>query len=168
MKTKEEQKIKISFPLGLYLQQLFCPDIYVKFINPFKFWRRYRINHLEACWEINTVRYLERCRKIEWQPARQQQNNKPIKNFTEIDTYRCFWENTPHNLILISQPSMKLKYRGVTYLTNRIVAVNASKVETQPSQVTLDGSEIDGSEKISTDSNNSNNSETSSNISQPK
>ena len=163
MKTKEEQKIKIRFPLGLYFQQLFDPDTYVKFINPFRFWLRYRINHLETCWKLNTVQYLERCRQIESQLEQPQQNNEAIKNFIQTGTYRGVpWEKTLQNTILISQPSFELKYRGVTYRTHGIVAINANKVEPKPSQVTLDSSE-----KLSTP-NNSHNSDTSSNISQTK
>ena len=40
---------------------------------------------------------------------------------------------------------MKLKYRGVTYRTSNIVAVNTNKIEIKPGLVTLDCSE-----KIST------------------
>ncbi len=70
MTIREKQKIKVNFPIAQYFQQLFCPSLYVKFINPFSFWRRYnRINHLEACRAINIVQHLERCRQIEWQPA---------------------------------------------------------------------------------------------------
>ncbi len=159
MTIREEKKIKVNFPISQYFQQLFDPDLYVKFINPFNFWRRYRINHLENCWAINIVQYLERCRQIEWQPGRSrsdllrsprsasaslrsQRDTEPIKNFTEIGTYRSVpWEKTPKNTIFISQPSMKLKYRGVTYRTSNIVAVNTNKIEIKPGLVTLDCSE---------------------------
>ena len=168
MTIRGEQKIKVNFPISQYFQQLFCPDTYVKFINPFSFWRRYRINHLDNCWAINIVQYLERCRKVKWQPARPQQDNEePIKNFTATGTYRSVpWEKTHQNTILIAliaQPIVELKYRGVTYRTSGIVAVNANKVEIKPSLVTLDSSE-----KLSPSSNNSNNSETSSNLARPK
>lgn len=73
MKAKKERKTKISFPLGLYFQQLIYPNTYVRTIDPFTFWHRYKIKHLETCWEINLVSYLERCRKLEWQPSLQQQ-----------------------------------------------------------------------------------------------
>ena len=169
MTIREEQKIKVNFPISQYFQQLFSPDLYVKFINPLSFWRRYRINHLETCWAIDIVQHLERCRQIEWQPARSrsaslrgasllrsprsasaslrsQRDTEPIKNFTEIGTYRGVpWEKTPQNTILISQPSMKLKYRGVTYRTSNIVAVNTNKIEIKPGLGTLDCSK-----KIST------------------
>ncbi len=164
MTIRGAQKIKVNFPINQYLQQLFCSDTYVKFINPFSFWRRYRINHLDNCWAINIVEYLERCRKIEWQPVRQHQDNEPIKNFIATGRYRSVpWEKTQQNTILIAQPILELKYRGVTYRTSGIVAVNANKVEIKPSLVTLDSSE-----KLFPSSNNSNNSETSSNLSQPK
>ena len=150
MTIREEQKIKVNFPINQYLQQLFAPNLYVKFINPFNFWRRYRIDHLEKCWAIDMVQYLERCRQIEWQLGRLPQDIEPIKNFIEIRTYGCVpWEKTPRNTILISQPSMKLKYRGVTYRTSNIVAVNTNKIEIKPSVVTLDCSE-----KISTSHTN--------------
>ncbi|GAB4532785.1 MAG: hypothetical protein Tsb0014_17580 [Pleurocapsa sp.] len=142
MTIKEEQKIKVNFPISQYFQQLFSPDLYVKFINPFRFWRRYRINHLENCWAIDTVQYLECCRQIEWQPTIAQQDNEPIEKITEIAIYRgVLWENTPQNTILISQPSMKLKYRGVSYCTSNIVAINTNKIEIKPGSVTLDCSE---------------------------
>ncbi|MDJ0569853.1 MAG: hypothetical protein QNJ53_12500 [Pleurocapsa sp. MO_192.B19] len=66
MTTTEKRPTKISFPFGLYLRQLFSADTYVRFINPFSFWRRYRINHLETCGELDTVEYLERCHQIKW------------------------------------------------------------------------------------------------------
>ncbi len=142
MKTQEQRKIKINFPLGRYFQQLFASDIYVKFINPFSFWRRYRINHLEACWEINIVQYLERCHQIEWQPVRSYQDDKPSKNLSKTGKYRgVSWQKTPQNTVLIFQPIFDLKYRGVTYLTSGIVAVNIGKVATKSRQVILDDSE---------------------------
>ena len=55
MTIQEKQQFTVNFPVLKYFQQLFASDSYVKFINPFRFWRRYRINHLEACWSINLV-----------------------------------------------------------------------------------------------------------------
>lgn len=131
MTIKEEHQIKVNFPLSKYLQQLFSSDVYVRFINPFSFWRRYRIERLETCWEIDTVKNLERCRQVKWQPGRSRHHQTSIK--TEIGSYRGVpWEKTPQNTILISQSSMKLKYRGVTYLSSNIVAINANKVKTKP------------------------------------
>ena len=142
MKTQEKQKIKINFPLSQYFQQLFASDIYVKFINPFSFWHRYRINHLEACWEINIVQDLERCHQIEWQPVGSYQDDKLSKNLSKTGKYRgVSWQKTPRNTIFISQPSFELKYRGVTYRTSGIAAVNLGKVATKSRQVALDDSE---------------------------
>jgi hypothetical protein len=121
MKTKAAP-IKLNFPFGLYFQQLFCSDIYVKFVNPFSFWRKYRIAHLETCWELNVVRYLEGCYQLEWQPATPQ--------FPPTDTYQ--------NVILISQPRLELKYRGVTYSISGLSAIKISQVKTHPSQMILD------------------------------
>lgn len=158
--TKKTQKTKISFPFRLYFQQLFATDIYVKFINPLSFWRRYRINHLETCREIDTVRYLEGCNQLERQ-SKKLLNHKSTKSISKISTERNIsWENiAAQNKILISQPSFELKYRGVTYRSNRIVVVNANQIDLQ--------SELLAS--ISTKqlplSNNNNSSETSNNIS---
>jgi hypothetical protein len=121
MKTKAAL-IKLNFPFGLYFQQLFCPDIYVKFVNPFSFWRKYRIAHLETCWELNVARYLEGCYQLEWQPD--------IPQLLLTDTYQ--------NTILISQPCLELKYRGVTYSISGISAIKISQTKTHPSQIILE------------------------------
>lgn len=128
MKSKKEIPIKISFPVGLYFQQLFSADIYVKFINPFNFWRRYRIDHLENCRAIDIVRHLECCRQIEWQPTQVPQ--EPVKTLKAIGSYRGLpWEKTPQNTILMSQPSFELKYHGVTYRTSSVAPTKAHKLE---------------------------------------
>ena len=120
-KDREIPKRKISFPFLLYFKQLFAANIYVKFINPFDFWRRYRINHLEKCREINTIQDLENCYKVELQ-SKKLQNNEFFfpKNVYEIDLSK--------NKILVSQASVKLKYRGVAYYTSRIVVFNVNQV----------------------------------------
>lgn len=64
MNVPEKRLTKISFPLALYLKQLFFADIYVRFINPFNFWRRYKIAILETCRQLDTVKYLEHCYKL--------------------------------------------------------------------------------------------------------
>lgn len=68
MNSPKKRTIKIKFPWSLYFQQLFSADIYVKFINPLSFWRKYRIEHLENCRAINIVQSLECCLQMEWQP----------------------------------------------------------------------------------------------------
>lgn len=162
MKTLEQHNIKLNFPFRLYWQQLFCPDTYVKFINPFSFWRRYQMNHLDACWEINLVHYLERCHKIEWQPTPLKKNPEPIKNYSKIQASQGLpWEKTPQNTIFVSQPSITLKYRGVTYFTSSVIVLNTHKIETTPTLVTLYNT------TKSSPSDKSNNSKTSTDISQP-
>ncbi|MGV2829364.1 DUF4278 domain-containing protein [Myxosarcina sp. GI1(2024)] len=159
MKANEERRIKISFPFSLYFQQLVCPNTYVKSLNPFSFWRRYRNRYLETCWEINLVRYLERCLKIEWQPVQQEreQDIELIRSFTKTGVYRGLpWKKTPQNTILIAQPSFELKYRGVTYRISGIMAINGNKLPIKPSQVSRD------SLPITPSYNQNNNSETSS------
>ncbi len=160
MKTPIEQKIKLRFPLHLYFQQLFTPNLYVKFINPFGFWRRYRINHLENCWEFNTVRYLENCHKIDWQPTHSRDNQSP-SNLTAIGIYRgLLWEKNSKNTLLIVQPTIKLKYRGVTYRTNQIVGIEMEQIETKSQRITSNSSD-----QIITDFNNNYNSQPDSTIS---
>ena len=109
MTARERQKLKVNFPLKQYLQQLFVADTDLKFINPFSFWRRYRINHLETCWAINPVQHLERCYQIEWKPL-------PSQAETVMNS-SLPWEKTIQNTLLISQSSFELKYHGVTYRT---------------------------------------------------
>ncbi|WP_186376285.1 hypothetical protein, partial [Hyella patelloides] len=156
---KKTQKTKISFPFRLYFQQLFATDIYVKFINPLSFWRRYRINHLETCREIDTARYLEGCNQLEWQ-SKKLPNHKSSKSISKISTERNIsWKNTAQNKVLISQPSFELKYRGVTYRSNRIVAVNANQIEIKSELLTSD------SAKQLPRSNKNNSSQKSNNIS---
>ncbi len=134
MNSQEKRTIKIKFPWGLYFQQLFSTDIYVKFINPFDFWRRYRIDHLENCRAINIVQRLEYCLQIEWQPT--QSDKKLLKNLSKINSYQgLIWEKKPQNTILITQPSFKLQYRGVTYFTGSIVGINANQLAINRSSI---------------------------------
>lgn len=129
MNIRHETKIKFDFPLGLYFQQLFDANAYVKFFNPYNFWRSYRIQHLETCWEFNTVKYLEDCYQIEWKPEKSA-TIKPVEISTKTDSYKILpWEKTPRNTILMVQPPMELKYRGITYTTSRIVAVDVNHIK---------------------------------------
>lgn len=121
MNKRQTRAIKISFPFGLYFEQLFSNDTYVKFINPFSFWRKYRIEHLESCRELNTVRYLENCHQLEWQPLKLL--NSGISNSSQKST-------DTSNVIFVFEPDIKLKYRGVTYRTKKIVSVNINSLRT--------------------------------------
>lgn len=155
MTIKEEQRIKVNFPLSKYFQQLFSPDIYVKFINPFSFWRRYRINHLETCWAIDIVQRLERCRQLDSLPTRLPLDYASIKASGKIGTYRSVpWEKTARNTILINQPSFELKYRGITYRTNNIRAINTNKAKIKPGLVASDCSKTLAISRVTGDASN--------------
>ena len=133
MQIKEAKKSKIRFPVGLYFQQLVSSDTYAKFVNPFSFWHKYKINHLETSWEFDIVQHLEYCHQTEWQQS--------IENLLQTGTYRGIpWEKKPQDPILITQPSIELKYRGVTYRSFGIVAIDADKVKTKPGLVTSNNS----------------------------
>lgn len=119
MNKRQTKAIKFSFPFGLYFEQLFSNDTYVKFINPFSFWRKYRIEHLESCRELNTVRYLENCHQLEWQPLKLPNSNISNSSQKSIDTSNAI-------LIFVFEPGIELKYRGVTYRNKKIVSVNVN------------------------------------------
>jgi hypothetical protein len=142
MKIQKVQQIKLRFPLHLYFQQLFTPDLYVKFISPFSFWRRYRINYLETCWEFNWVRHLENCRKIDWQPEIFQKVSSSGKRPLTSISRGLLWEKTPKTTILIAQPTIQLKYRGVTYYINQRLDIDINSVKTQSDRITLDKAKI--------------------------
>ena len=82
MTIKETGPTKISFPFSLYFKQLFAADPYVRYINPFSFWHRYKINHLETCRELDTVEYLERCLQLQWRSPKLL-NSRKTKNFRQ-------------------------------------------------------------------------------------
>jgi hypothetical protein len=131
MNTRETRPVKISFPFRLYFEQLFFHDTYVRFINPFSFWRQYRIKHLESCRELNTVQYLESCHKLEWQSWKLS-HSSINENSLKISTLSTSFEQKTSNTIFVLQPSIELKYRGVTYRTKKIVSVNISSVQVEP------------------------------------
>lgn len=128
MTTKEERLTKISFPFALYFKQLFAADAYVKFVNPFNFWRRYKINHLETCQELDVVEHLEHCHQAEWRSTKTC-NSRTSENSTK--TLGCNFspfKQADLNTILIFQPSVELKYRGVKYHTKEIISINIQNV----------------------------------------
>lgn len=94
MTIREKQQLKVNFPLIQYFQQLFASESSVRFINPFQFWRRYRINHLEACWSLNLVQYLERCHQLEYSPVPPQVDSDFLKNLNQIPIY-LLYESLP-------------------------------------------------------------------------
>jgi hypothetical protein len=131
MNTRETRLVKISFPFRLYFEQLFSHDTYVRFINPFSFWRQYRIKHLESCRELNTVKYLESCHQLEWQSWKLPHSGIN-ENSRKISTLSTSFEQKTSNTIFVLEPSIELKYRGVTYRTRKIVSVNISSVQVEP------------------------------------
>ena len=156
MNAGEKLPIKIGFPFGLYLKQLFSANTYVRYINPFSFWRRYRINHLESCCDLNTVRHLERCYQLDLPEA------KPTKIWSDrecIDVLiYSILQQAELNTIYISQPPIELKYRGVSYYTRDVVNININIVEIDPNAVKLnsfgradDSNNINASEKYGSD-----------------
>jgi hypothetical protein len=128
METTETRPIKISFPFSLYFEQLFSHDTYVRFINPFSFWRKYKIKHLESCRELNTVQYLESCRELEWRSLKVH-NKRSGKNSIKISTQSHPADRQISSTVFVLQPSIELKYRGVSYRTQRIVSVNINSVK---------------------------------------
>ncbi len=110
--TKTIQKPKVNFPVLLYFQQLFAANIHVKFLNPFSFWRKYKVEYLEKCWNFDMIRHFKNCHQLEL-------TSKKFRNIKYV---------TKQNKFLISQPDLQLKYRGVVYQTNRIVAVDGNQV----------------------------------------
>jgi hypothetical protein len=138
MTTQQKTATKISFPFGLYLQQLFSADVYVRFINPFGFWRRYRINHLETCQELDTVEYLERCYHLKWRSPSYFDYLYHQTSYGDTQTsahkHSLLAPTTP-KIIFIVQPSIQLKYRGVTYNTTKILGVNINNAKIDPSLV---------------------------------
>ncbi len=94
MTIQEKQQFKVNFPVKQYFQQLFASDCYVKLINPLRFWRRYRINHLEACWSINQVEYLETLYQLEYSPIQPQMNPNFLKKLSQIPIY-LLYESLP-------------------------------------------------------------------------
>lgn len=136
MTIREKPQKKISFPFGLYFKQLFSTDTYVRLINPFSFWHKYRNNYLETCCQLDTVEYLECCHQIEWRRAKLLAHQK-TRNFTE-SSLSCFpFEQIEPNMIFIVQPSIKLKYRGVTYQTKKILGININHVKIDSNLVNI-------------------------------
>ncbi len=137
MTIKEQRLTKISFPFSLYFKQLFAADTYVRFINPFSFWRRYRINHLESCRELDTVEYLERCLQIKWRSPKLL-NSRDTRNFLARSALTDLTEQeiVPHK-IFIFRPSIKLKYRGTTYHTKQVLIMNINNSKITPNLTEL-------------------------------
>jgi HSP20 family protein len=132
MNTKEARQIKVNFPFSLYFKQLFAQDTYVRFINPFSFWRRHRIEYLETCCELNTVQYLESCYNLEWRSSKSidytnNQSFKEISSSSQVPSQQI----SLHKIIIV-MPSVELKYRGVAYRPKETLNININNVEFVP------------------------------------
>lgn len=133
MNTKEARPIKVNFPFSLYFKQLFAQDTYVRFINPFIFWRRYRINFLDTCCELNTVEHLESCYSLEWQSSksigyRNNQSFEGISSSSQVPAQQM----SLHKIIVVI-PGVELKYRGVACCKKETLSININNVEFVPS-----------------------------------
>ncbi|MEL6580884.1 MAG: hypothetical protein AAFQ14_14135 [Cyanobacteria bacterium J06621_12] len=135
MNTRERRATKIGFPIGLYLRQLFSAHTYVRYINPFSFWYRYKIDHLKACYEIDTVEYLENCRRLDCQAVKHTSIGSNI-DYADV-SMGSLLQQTQLNTIYISQPLIKLRYRGVSYYTKDILNADIHVVAIDPSIVRL-------------------------------
>jgi hypothetical protein len=132
MNTQEARQIKVNFPFSLYFKQLFAQDTYVRFINPFSFWRRHRIEYLETCCELNTVQYLENCYNLKWQSStsidyRNNQSFKEISSSSQVPPQQI----SLHKIIIVI-PSVELEYRGVAYRPQETLNININNVEFVP------------------------------------
>jgi hypothetical protein len=132
MDAKEARQIKVSFPFNLYFKQLFAQDTYVRFINPFSFWRRHRINHLETCCELNTVQYLESCYNLKWRSSksigeRNNQRSKEIPSYGQVPAQQI----SLHKIIVVI-PSVELKYRSVDFCKQETPSRNINNAEFVP------------------------------------
>ena len=110
----QRPSIKINFPWNLYFEQLFAADTYVRFINPFNFWHKYRIEHLETCGELDPVKDLERSYRLERQRKILNRQKQRSSKGTGLDLSHLR-EQTTSKTIFVIQPDVKLKYRGVEY-----------------------------------------------------
>jgi hypothetical protein len=127
MNTGEKRATKIAFPFSIYLKQLFSVDTYVRYINPFSFWRRYKIKHLETCRDLNIVQHLERCHQLNCHPEKLSKIllDREHKNTST----NSLIQQAESNLIYVFLPRIKLKYRGVSYYTKNILSMNIKLVK---------------------------------------
>ena len=154
--NREKRAIKVGFPFGLYFKQLFSGDPYVRYINPFSFWRRYKIDRLEASYALNTVRHLENCLLLDCQAAIQTNIGLNL-DYTSAAIYSLF-PQARSNAIHISQPRIELKYRGVSYFIEDIsnidvhlVKINSRIVSSNSFRTPNHADNINASEKSNSD-----------------
>jgi hypothetical protein len=132
MDAKEARQIKVNFPFDLYFKQLFAQDTYVRFINPFSFWRRHRINHLETCCKLNTVQYLENCYHLGRRSSksidyRNNQSFNEISSSSQVPAQQM----SLHKIIVVI-PRVELKYRRVDCCKQESSSININNAEFVP------------------------------------
>ena len=130
--------IKFHFPWSLYFRQLFAADTYVRFVNPFNFWREQKIEHLESCSELDLVEHLESCYQKKCPQFKT--IDKPSKEGLQSEaspnkTYSYRGCASPRrnkcnsskpilfDTFFIVQSMENLKYRGVEYQKPIIVGI---------------------------------------------
>ena len=118
--------VKFSFPWSLYFQQLFAADTYVRLINPFNFWYKYRIKHLERCSELDLIGHLERCSQKKYRQAK-------TRNCKVEPKYRVYADKLNslepiQKQIFVVQSSENLKYRGTEYQKPKIVGIYFDRI----------------------------------------
>lgn len=60
-----------QFPLWPYLSQPIGDPSFKLILNPWKFWRNYKTQKLEQCWQKNYIEFLESC----WQKECEYKDN---------------------------------------------------------------------------------------------
>lgn len=118
---------KFSFPWGLYFRQLFAANTYVRAINPFNFWRRYRLEHLENCSELDLIGHLERCYQKEYPQTKQKNYKTKAKHKIETDKLNSA-ESILCKRLFVVQSCENLKYRGIEYCKPKIVGIYFDRI----------------------------------------
>lgn len=119
--------IKISFPWILYFKQLFAVNTYVRFINPFNFWHRHKIKHLEKCSELDLIEHLERC----YQKKCPQAKTRNCKVETKQKIYLAKLnspEPIPCRQLFVVWSRENLKYRGIEYSKPKIIGIYFDRI----------------------------------------
>lgn len=127
MATRPSKPTTISFPWRLYWQQLFSPNTYVKFINPFNFWRRYKIDHLETCRERDIIEHLERCYHKQARLPKSSHTIKDSESAENDSLGHLSCQQPPPQILLIVRPKIKLKYRGVAYDLQEVIGIQIAQ-----------------------------------------
>ena len=110
--------MKFSIPWRFYFQQLFAEDTYIRFINPFNFWHKHKIKHLEKCSELDLIEHLERCYQKKCPQAKTITRRIKPNYRVPVDDLN-FSKPILFDRLFIVQFSENLKYRGIVNTENR-------------------------------------------------